>query len=403
MTTFAANKFTMKKIIIIGFCLFSFHGLNAQVMKGIGVVKGKLDAKEQKEQEQQRKDQEEKDRIYKEEQKKIKEQEKIDQEKKDKENKEQAAIARKKEIIETFPQILDSTSGYYVKSDPFDTPFHKQNVGKIYFSAGKTVATAVTAKSFTDTIIFGQEIDLRFFLATSICNYKVYDKKKDVFYMNEKPDANNRPDICEYSVVLIIGKDTITITDDNGQQKSYSGFRYPIYSRTEGNKYNNDFYVDKLNKIPVGTHRFEAQLWAGRINESYANSSYLPIATGEIVLVKKDMKPLKLGSKFSDIKSVRKDPALEASALKALNDHFSSQGWSTKFSAVKIHQDWTINRSYSGIILSRTLAVYANGKKDGKCEAELFYLEQAYDGANYSKVFSYAGVGMGTEIPIDCE
>ena len=62
----------MKKIIMIGFCLFSFHSLNAQVMKGIGVVKGKLDAKEQKEQEQQRKDQEEKDRIYKEEQKKIK-------------------------------------------------------------------------------------------------------------------------------------------------------------------------------------------------------------------------------------------------------------------------------------------------------------------------------------------
>ena len=164
----------MKKLLIFFLCFFAVQSLEAQG----GIISQGMNAINKKKQEQELKVKQAADDLKKAEQEReLKEKQAAENLKKtEAEAKEkQAKIESRRKIESSFPHLIDSTSGDYVKGSPFANKFHKDNVGKILFSTTKTDALNLTAKSFTDTIFFGQGIDTRYFLPTSLCNYLVYD------------------------------------------------------------------------------------------------------------------------------------------------------------------------------------------------------------------------------------
>ena len=170
----------MKKLLIFFLCFFAVQSIDAQ-----GLINQGLNVINKKKQEQELK------------------------EKQAAENLKQAEAEAKKvenrrKTESSFPHLIDSTSSSYVKGNPFANQFHKDNVGKIFFST--TVTTnpeKLTAKSFTDTILFGQEIDVRYFLPTSICNYLVYDSVNVKLDLNKHQEGDSFSPIS-YNYVVIV-------------------------------------------------------------------------------------------------------------------------------------------------------------------------------------------------------
>lgn len=187
-------------------------------------------------------------------------------------------------------------------------------------------------------------------------------------------------------------------------EKKLTTFRDPIYSSTS--KQNNDFYREFLNGIPVGTSKVKVELWGGSRYPSDGYRTMKPICTGEFTMIRKNDKPLNFQRKFNDNKSMKKDPAVEAAALKAMTLAMQQEGKTENYTKVLILEtDWKISSNeYTGAILSRSLPVVGFFKKeDGKCYERYFTIRQSYaGGGNYSTGLTVDGAKTEA-IDIDCE
>jgi hypothetical protein len=100
--------------------------------------------------------------------------------------------------------------------------------------------------------------------------------------------------------------------------KKLATFSNPLYSYV--NKDDTEFYREYLNKLPIGTSKVKVELWGGIQHTRYGNRTMKPICTGEFTMIRKTDKPLAYLRKFSEYEPKRKDPAVEAAALKVLGE-----------------------------------------------------------------------------------
>jgi hypothetical protein len=395
----------MKKLLIFFLCFFAVQSLKAQG----GILSQGMNAINKKKQEQELKVKQAADDLKKAEQEReLKEKQAADNLKKtEAEAKEkQAKVENRRKIESSFPHLIDSTSSSYVKGNPFANQFHKDNVGKILFSTKVTTnPEKLTAKSFTDTILFGQEIDVRYFLPTSIRNYLVYDSVNVTLDENTHRMGEGSPNSCNYVVIVTINGERIERGDRlvKMDEKKLTTFSDPIYSYVD--KKNTEFYREYLNKLPVGTSKVSVELWGGSRYPNDGNRTMKPICTGEFTMIRKTNKPLAYLKKFSEYQPKRKDPVIEAAAMKAMTLAMKEEGKTENYTkAVIMKEDWTISRDeYTGAILSRQLPVVGFFKKeDGTCHTQQFIIFQTYvGGGNYST--SVSAQYPGGVIDIDCD
>jgi len=362
----------MKKLLIFFLCFFAVQSLEAQ-----GLINQGLNVINKKKQEQELKEKQAAENLK---------QAEADAKK----------VENRRKTESSFPHLIDSTSSSYVKGNPFANQFHKDNVGKIFFST--TVTTnpeKLTAKSFTDTILYGQEIDVRYFLPTSICNYLVYDSANVTLEENRE---------CNYVVTVTINGERIERQFRLKEiDKKLATISNPLYSYV--NKNDTEFYREYLNKLPVGTSKVKVELWGGIQHTRYGNRTMKPICTGEFTMIRKTNKPLAYLKKFSEYQPKKKDAVIEVAAMKAMTLAMKEEGKTENYTkAVIMKEDWTISRDeYTGAILSRQLPVVGFFKKeDGTCHTQQFIIFQTYvGGGNYST--SVSAQYPGGVIDIDCD
>jgi len=168
-------------------------------------------------------------------------------------------------------------------------------------------------------------------------------------------------------------------------------------------------WAEIVEQLPEGEHLVQVEFRSGdcaeldfRQNNTHSVSE--PMAIGEFTLVKKGGEVLKGGRTFENsYKSGTVDENMEAQMLKNVQDHAQRKGWDEKFEKLKIKSsDWYIIRNeYTGIVLRRTIDVYAYAVwPDGHCTVQKFTLSQEHDGSDFSNVYFVYDVGQ--QDLVDC-
>lgn len=142
-----------------------------------------------------------------------------------------------------------------------------------------------------------------------------------------------------------------------------------------------------VNDLAGGKHVVKVEMWKGKPG---GQSGKEPIASGEFTIFKPVLK------NFRDIPAGMKNSSLEQDAVDCINRYASQEGWKERYSKAIINSyDWYITRNeWTSIITGRSLEVTLLGTwPDGSCRYAEFSVWQSYDGARYSSVMQYNGIG----------
>ena len=142
-----------------------------------------------------------------------------------------------------------------------------------------------------------------------------------------------------------------------------------------------------VNDLAGGKHVIKVEMWKGKPG---GQSGKEPVASGEFTIFKPVLK------NFRDIQAGMKNSSLEQDAIDCINRYASQEGWKERYSKAIINSyDWYITRNeWTSIITGRSLEVTLLGSwPDGSCRYAEFSVWQSYDGARYSSVMQYNGIG----------
>ncbi len=258
---------------------------------------------------------------------------------------------------------------------------NKKFANRMVFSSEKIPATGANESKFSTTFQASKNIYGRLYIESLYSEYYYGTESKTPDY--------NRNDISVYAKIAGDSKmfniDGIDASNDNDAST------YEIVLNT--GKYRSTY------------HKFFMRLKQGNNKvKLYAVASKDTLLAETVTFTKKAGDSFKIGKSFADFKAGMKNPALEASVLKAIQTYAANSGWKEKFKAVKISSsDWNIIRhKVSGRILKRTLSAYCYAQwPDGYCTVQSFTFSQEYNGTSYSKTFKR--YSNGSQTIIDCK
>jgi hypothetical protein len=302
-----------------------------------------------------------------------------------------SAVNKKNAVKEPY-----YTSGKnYTQDKGIVGELHKENVGKVVFSKKRIEPATATKAELTETFELGEQIVSRAYLPTCMANYKLisdvgnlYTNEEGSFYVKAKIDGGKE---------FLIARSAM-----NGELKPLTSINLYIYGAGENANQNwNDSFILEFNKLSEGTHEVTVEFYAGN---DFGPTSKVPAAAGSFKVVKKKDSKVKLGKNSSTVKKGMNDPELEASILKALNNHAKKEGWKETFTKVVIKsEDWTMVRNkYTSVIISRLVEVIGFATwPNGECTGQLFDMAQEHNGSDFQK--SLYVRGFGDRENYDCE
>jgi hypothetical protein len=275
-------------------------------------------------------------------------------------------------------------------------PIHDKYVGKIVFAKQKLTQEATKESLFSSSFNVGEPIFGRVFVKEPFKNYCLYEDGRG-------PYDNN---YCEgYAYFYFDDNKTHTASikfNHNGGSSNWVTWQMFVNAIGEDAKLNKEGVIKAINELSTGTHKVRVEIIAGNTGRYGIE----PLAFGDFTLTKAEGAKLKLGASWNDYKSKMTNATLEKQILTVVAEHASAQGWSEKFSKIKIlDAEWIeIKNDYTGIPTHRVLNLVAYAKwPDGHCTAQEFSVEQQYalgTGA-FSKTINFGGVG--NQDKIDCE
>lgn len=299
----------------------------------------------------------------------------------------------------SLPMVIPPGDPDYVSSTGVST-FNKQHAGEIVFSKSVIPKEISSSEKLAKAFDMSEQIQMRFFMATSLWNYYLYTPGSN------EPKKNPK---AFYTTLLYIDNDTlhpIFIGDKylDKEIKNANTFKDAVIAVGEYKIYNNPYLIEKFNGLSYGSHNIRVELWAGDIVDATSPRSLRPICSGKFTLLKKDGQKIHKGKTMADVAVGMSDPELEASALKGINNYATAQRWKETFTELKIiGKEWYVVRNeLTGAILSRRIDVYAKGVwPDGHCTGVIFGVAQQYDGTAYSKICYYNGIGPTDKLECD--
>ncbi len=294
--------------------------------------------------------------------------------------------------------IWPDGSSNLIATDPYSSPAHDKNVGKIVFSDQKILAENTNETLFKSTFKIDDPIYGRVYTKTSIKNYALY-RNGDV---TSSAKVNDKSYL--YIKIFIDGVDQsfLFANDDNGgKYETWNSWQIFVSARGDDAKNNKATVVEAFNKLSPGNHKIKLQCFGGENNIDY---TIQPIAEGEFTLNVEAGKAMKIGKNWAFYKAAMTNPALDKQIVDAINKYASSQGWKETFSKAKITDaDWYVTKAeWTGIPLYRTINAIVYAKwPDGHCTAQEVSVIQNYNDGAFSKLTEYNAVG--NQYKIDCE
>lgn len=182
-----------------------------------------------------------------------------------------------------------------------------------------------------------------------------------------------------------------------GEKEGYC-LNYMDNDDNEMEKVVNEKFAKALNDLPVGLHKVKVEIFFKKTKYEYNDASTVE---GEFSYDKKANSKI-AGLKFDDkVKAQMSNPALEAKALKILQDPEREkyrEGFMNKYKldVIKIKiisEDWRINKKQStGVITGRAIEMAILVKEKGQCLIKVYTFEQQYNGSGYQDSFGgYVG------------
>ena len=311
-------------------------------------------------------------------------------------------IKKGKDSKYTVIRELPEGDPYLVKSDGYTLPMHSAYVGKIVFSDQKLSLDATKESLFKNSFNVEDAIYGRIFIKEPLMNYMCYTVNTPPTKATERHNSNGEYCVKYYIDGQLVPNSVMDRGNNSGQYQGRTTWQFFPAARGEDAKYNNTYFIEKMNGLSEGTHTIKMEVYAGDWN-NYETPE--PVAVGEFTLTKKAGASMKTGVSWASYKEGIVDAELNKQALTVINEYAGSQGWKETFKATKIaSKDWSIDTDkYTGAILRRTLSFYAFATwPDGHCTVQTFLLSQTYQGGgNYSKVLQYRAIG--NQDKVDCQ
>jgi hypothetical protein len=269
------------------------------------------------------------------------------------------------------------------------SPFHKQNMGKIFFTSNPNInPVTATASSFKNSFKAGEDIYGVVYFDKKIStimggsgriNYGGLTIKNGRGTGSNEMDYNGNYDPTKsYSVFVIYA--------DASRYKNKTGSTFPTVSLN----------AEYLSKLPPRNHTIIAN-----VGYDNAKGSFQFDANDDSKLAGMATTAKKLRNRITANKKIPKAGMRNASYEKQLVNLFNSMGWSEKFKkAVITSKDYGYKR-VAGRITGRTLTVLMFSKKsDGTCMYQDFTVIQPKAGSSYG---SFRRLSTGGQSDIGCD
>lgn len=299
-------------------------------------------------------------------------------------------------LISEFPNLLPENDPAYQKNEGITSTYHQDHIGQIVFSKTAIDKGISSDAGLTSTFNYGDDIHTRIFLKSSLKNYYCYPGNSNTPY----DTRDNALLFCIFIDGVRKEDNLIRVNINDEERKPKTSIGFPVYGLSKLNKKEpNENFVETLNQLEAGSHKVRVELYAYN-----HNSTLKPIASGEFTILKKEGEILKSGKKFAALKE-KIDPEFEKVALKLINDEHSTEDRIYEQIAIR-SKDWDVIRNNNtGVVIARSVTVYAYYKEKGMCYYIEYSLIQDFDGTAFQKSI-YAKENWrwrGRERDIDCD
>jgi len=314
-----------------------------------------------------------------------------------KNKKEEKTVAEEKKPATIAPNIVTNTVAVVenkkIADEGVTGPLHEKFMGKIVFSGSEIPKTGANEAQIASELKAANPVYFRMYLKESIYNNLIpkfgFDNlsrfTEDVklyykIYLDGSLVSEGFMVIREYY------RNERYITEKQKESSTTFDGAFDFKSRKLGsNEYQRAIKAADA-AFGLGKHTLKMEIYPYFEFSPEPNATRMGglIASGEINLVVEKGFVDPADPEKCLPKAGKKDPALEKSALESIlkNRQVNNLEGEVK-KMVIVDEDWRINKSSLGLILSRSMFVVVGIKENGKCKGEWYKIWQEWNGTAY--------------------